>query len=142
MTRRRGLSLIEVVVAIVILGLAVPPLLYQVAAGVQQQEATLIQQHLTQLAAERMWEIFADHANPTRGYDYIKDSAYPDEDAPRALQGYTRQTEVREVSPADYLTPQAGSGIKRFRIVVSGLDNHSFVVESFVTNVPGAAGSG
>jgi len=141
MTNRRALSLIEVVIAIVILGLAVPPLMFQMAAGLQQQQAALVQQELTQLASERMWEVFADHANPTRGYDYIEDSAYPDETTPRGLTGYTRQTTIKEVSPMDYATPQAGSGIKRFRVLVSGPQGGSLVIESFVTDVPGAAGS-
>jgi type II secretory pathway pseudopilin PulG len=141
MRKLRGLSLVEVVIAIVILGLAVPPLLFQMAAGIQQQEATLVQQDLTQLASERMWEIFADHANPTRGYTYIEDSAYPDETAPRGLDGYTRHTTIREVSPSDYVTPEADSGIKRFRILVTGPGGGSLVIESFVTNVPGAAGA-
>ncbi|MCK4342223.1 MAG: prepilin-type N-terminal cleavage/methylation domain-containing protein [Phycisphaerae bacterium] len=140
MRKQRGLSLVEVVVAIVIVGLAAPPLLFQIANGVRQQEAVLIQQNLVQLASERMWEIFTDHANPTRSYDYITAAAYPDETAPRALEGYQRQTEVREVSPADYVSPQAGSGIKRFRITVTGPAQHSLVIESFVTNVPGAKG--
>jgi prepilin-type N-terminal cleavage/methylation domain-containing protein len=141
MRLRRGLSLVEVVLAIVILGLAVPPLMFAMAAGIQQQEATLVQQDLTQLASERMWEVFADHANPTRGYDYIVNAAYPDEIAPRGLTGFARQTTIKEVSPTDYATEQADSGIKRFRVVVSGPQNASLVIESFVTDVPGAAGS-
>ena len=140
MTTRRGLSLVEVVLAIVILGLSVPPLVFQINAGVQQQEMALIQQNLTHLAALRMWEIFADHANPTRGYAYIASAAYPAETAPLSLRGYTRQTEIREVSPTDCVTPQPGSGIKRFRIVVTGPNERSFAVESLVTNVPGAQG--
>jgi type II secretory pathway pseudopilin PulG len=134
------LSLIEVVLAIVILGLAVPPLMFAMSAGIQQYEATLIQQDLSQLAAERMWEIFADHADPTRGYDYIADAAYPDEPAPRGLTGYTRQTTIREVSPADYVTAEPDSGIKRFRIVVSGPQSTSLVIESFVADVCSAGG--
>lgn len=140
MRHRRGLSLVEVVIAIVILGLAVPPLMFQMAAGVQQQEAVLIQQNLTQLASERMWEVYADHADPTRGYDYIEDDAYPDETDPWGLAGYTRQTTIREVSSSDYVTPQPGSGIKRFLVVVSGPENRSLTVEAFVADLPGATG--
>jgi len=33
---------------------------------------------------------------------------YPDEAEPRSLKGYARQTVIREVSPTDYVTPQAG----------------------------------
>ena len=137
----RALSLVELIIAIVILGLAIPPLVIQVGTGVRQQAAALVQRNQTQLAAERMWEISADHANPTRGYAYITDAAYPAETAPRVLAGYTRQTTIIEVSPTDYGTPQVGSGIKRFRIVVTGLGNHSLTIESLVTNVTGALGT-
>jgi type II secretory pathway pseudopilin PulG len=139
MTRRRALALIEVVFAIVILGLAVPALMIQISTGVKHQETAFIQQSLTQLAAERMNEIFADHANPTRGYVYIQGSAYPNEAAPRGLLGYGRQTEIREVSAVDYITPQSGTGLKRFRITVTGPRSQSLVVESFVGDTPGAS---
>lgn len=141
MRTRRSLSLIEVVVAIVILGLAVPPLMLSMAAGVQQQEESLIQQELTQLASERMWEIFTDHADPTRGYVYVTNAAYPDEDAPRGLTGYARQIRIREVSTADYSTPEAGSGLKRFRVIVTGPREMTLTIESFVADIPGAPAS-
>jgi len=140
MSTRRGLSLVEVVMAIVILGLAVPPLLFQLSVGAEQQGAVLIQQNLTQLAGERLWEVFADHADPTRGYGYIVSASYPMETAPRGLAGYARQTTIREVSPTDHVTPQPGSGIKRFQIVVTGPEDHALTVESFVAEIGGAAG--
>ena len=137
--RRRGLSLIEVVLTIVILGLAVPPLTSQLASAVKQQETFLVQQNLNRLASERMWEVFADHTNPTRGFAYIVDTAYPAETDPDSLSGYTRATTILEVDPADYVTPQPGSGVKRFRIVVTGPADQTLAVESFVTSIPGAA---
>jgi len=139
--RRRALSLIEVVLAIVILGLAVSPLAVQLTVGARQQAAALIQQNLTQLASERMWEIAADHAHPSRGYSYITEKAYPDETAPRGLNGYTRQTVIREVSPTDYVSQKTGSGIKRVRIVVTGPEKRSLTVESFIADVSGSGGT-
>jgi hypothetical protein len=44
------------------------------------------------------------------------------------------------VSGADFITPQEGSGLKRFRVEVTGPKNHAWTVESLVTNIPGAAG--
>lgn len=141
MNARRGLSLIEVILALVILAIAVPPLMLQIGAGIEQQEAALIQQTLVHLASEKMWQVFTDHADPTRGYSAIVPAAYPAETAPDGLAGYARTTEVREVSPANYLTPQPGSGVKRFRIQVSGPRGQSLSVESFVTDIPGALGA-
>jgi len=42
------------------------------------------------------------------------------------------------VSGADYLSVQAGSGIKRVRITASGPQNQTLVIESFVSDTPGA----
>ena len=137
MTQRRSLSLIEVVLAIVILGLAVPPLLLSISAGVQQQQSALVEQNLVQLASERLWGVHTDHADPTHGYAAITAAAYPNETAPRGLAGYTRRTEIREVSPTNYATSQPGSGIKRFRVTVTGPHHHALTVESFVTKLPG-----
>ena len=137
---RRGLSLIEVVLALVVLGLAAPALLISISAGARQQTAALVQENLLELAAERNSEICADHANPARGYGYIVPSAYPAETSPWGLSGYTRQTEIREVSATDFVTVQAGSGIKRFRVIVRGPGGHAFAIESFVTDIPGAGG--
>ncbi len=136
--RRRALSLVEVVFAIVILALAVPPLLVQVGVGAQQQQAALIQTNLVQIANERLNDVLADHANPLRGYTYLVDASYPVDNAPRGLAGYTLRTELREVSGADYISPLAGSGLKRCRITVSGPQNQALVVESFVSDTPGA----
>ncbi len=138
MSRRRAISLFEVVVAMVIMGLAIPPLFIQIAADVQQQRAFLIQRNLTRLAADRMWEIFADHAEPGRGYDYVQDSAYPDESDVEGLSGYSRSTVILEVSTADFISPQAGTGIKRFKVAVSGPDGRVMKIESFVVRIPGA----
>ncbi len=137
MTGRRGLSLIEVVVTIVILGLAIPPLLIQIGGAVRQQEMAYVQQNLTHLASERLWEVFAAHADPTRGYDAIIGKAYPDEKAPDGLTGYERRTELREVSSKDFITAEPGSGIKRLRIITSGPNGQALTIESFVTDVPG-----
>ncbi len=135
--RRRGLSLFEVVVAMVIMGLAIPPLVIQIAADVQQQRAFLIQRNLTRLASDRMWEIFTDHAEPVRGYDYVQDSAYPDEPDVEGLSGYSRSTVVLEVNTTDFISPETDSGVKRFKIAVSGPDGREMKIESFVVRIPG-----
>lgn len=140
MNRRRALSLIEVVLAIVILGLAVPPLMIQLGSAVQAQTVAGIHLKLVELASGRMGTIFADCADATRGYAYITNNSYPDEVDPTGLQGYRRVTTVREVSPADYLSAQPGSGIKRFRIVVTGPEGSTLRAESFVTDLPAGGG--
>jgi prepilin-type N-terminal cleavage/methylation domain-containing protein len=133
---RRGMSLIEVVLAMVILSLAIGPVLLSVAAGAAQQQSALIEQNLVELASERLWGVFVDRTDPTKGYAAITSAAYPNETAPRGLTGYSRRTEIREVSPTDYYTPQAGSGLKRLRVTASGPGNRTLVIESLVADLP------
>ncbi len=135
--RARSLSLVEVVLAIVIVGLAVPPLMLQLATAARAQQMAVVQMNLAQLAAEQMGAVFADAADAARGYVYIAADHYPPESDAGGLTGYQRSTLVREVSPTDHTTPQSGSGIKRVRIEVRGPDEASLVIETFVTDVAG-----
>jgi hypothetical protein len=98
-----------------------------------------VQQNLQRLAAERMWEVYADHANAKRGYSYVDAKAYPSETEPGGLKGYKRTTTVREVSAGDYISPKKGSGIKRCLVTVTGPDGREMRVEFFVTDIPAAA---
>lgn len=136
MNRRRALSLIEVVLAIVILGLAVPPLMMQLGTASRAQGVAMIHMNLVQLAAQRVNEVHADRANPTRGYTYVTAANYTDEKDVGGLSGYQRVTTVREVSPTDHLTPQPGSGVKRVRVDVTGPDGSTLRVETFVADLP------
>ncbi|MGE0481419.1 MAG: prepilin-type N-terminal cleavage/methylation domain-containing protein [Phycisphaerae bacterium] len=139
MSRRRGLSLIEVVLALVILALALPPFALQVRAGAEAYVAARTQQILAALASERVTEVFADHALATRGHGYVTSAAYPRETDAGGRTGYVRDTTVVEVDPADFATPRAGTGVKRFRVWVRAPDGREMVVQSFVVNATGAA---
>ena len=132
---RTALSLVEVVVAMVVLGLAIPPLVIQIGASARARVVTTSEQNAAQLASDRLGEIFADQVNPTRGYAYVQTSAYPVETAPCGFTGYTRTTEVREVSATDFVSPLANSGIKRIRVTVAAPDNTSIKLESFVCDL-------
>ncbi|MBN2445851.1 MAG: hypothetical protein JXO22_03955 [Phycisphaerae bacterium] len=120
--------------AIVVLGLSVPALMFQLSAAIEAQTRSAIHLSLVQLADELMSEIFADRTDATRGYDYITEANYRPEDDLAGFDGYERHTTVVEVSGTDFATPQAESGIKRFRVEVRGPDGASLVVESFVTD--------
>ena len=132
MTRNRALSLIEVVLAIVILALAVPPLMIQLNTAVRAQVSTMHQMMSVQLASERVGEVQAACIDIGRGYTYVDAANYPLENDAAGFSGFTRQTEVREVSTADYTTQETDSGVKRIRITVSDPEGNSLVTETFV----------
>lgn len=140
MSRHRGLSLIEVVLALVILALALPPLALQVRAGAEAYAAARTQQQLAALAAERVTQVFADHATVSRGFEYVTSGAYPRETDAGGQPGYVRETDVAEVDPADLATPRAGAGVKRLRVRVRAPDGREMVVQTFVANAAAAMG--
>lgn len=134
MSRRRSLSLIEVVIAVVLLALAAGPLAIQLTQALRTRQEALTQHQLVTLAAERMHEVYADLATAGRGYAWISGRRYPTENGPDGLTGFRRTTDVREVDPSDFLTPRPGSGLKRVRVRVSGPDRQRFVVDFFVAS--------
>lgn len=138
MQRRPAMSLIEVVIAMVILALAVVPISVQLRAGVDSYGQARVQTDLVELARERLCAIYLDHANPLRGYAAITAAAYPSENNAGGMSGYTRATTVKEVDPQDFKTAKAGSGVKRVKISVVGPNQKTLSIEAVVCDVPGA----
>ena len=141
MTRNRALSLIEVVLAIIILGLAVPPLMIQLNTAVTAQVSATVQMTSAQLVSERLGEIQAACTDTSRGYATIDATNYPTESNAAGIIGYTRQTKIREVSTADYTTAAPGSGVKRIRVTVSDPRGNPLVAETFVCDPASGGGS-
>ncbi len=113
---RAGFTLIEVVAALVVLGIAVPPVLAFLAqSGVkgvfpERQTAAYF------LAIEKLETIIADRHSPTRGYAYLTAANYPEE---ALADGFTRTVAFQEVAPTNLSTVQPGSGYLRITVTVS-----------------------
>jgi prepilin-type N-terminal cleavage/methylation domain-containing protein len=111
-----GFTLIEVVAAVVLLGIAVPPILAFLAqSGVkgvfpERQTAAYF------LAVEKLETIIADRHSPNRGYAYLTTANYP---AETLSDGYTRTVAFQEVAPTSLASAQSGSGYLRITVTVS-----------------------
>jgi hypothetical protein len=68
------------------------------------------------LAQERLDQVVADKMY--RGYNFVIANNYPAENLVGNFSGYTRTTDVQEVSANDLATPSPGSGLKRINITV------------------------
>lgn len=117
MRRRAGYTLTEVILVIVVAGLALPPLM-AVFAGMSRDSARpdllLV---ASSLAREKMEIIAADKFNTSRGYAYLVSANYP---AENPVPGFTltRSVAFTDVSSADLSTAESGSGFRKVVVTV------------------------
>ncbi|MBL0926557.1 MAG: prepilin-type N-terminal cleavage/methylation domain-containing protein [Phycisphaerales bacterium] len=111
--RRRGFSLIECVVAVVVLGLAVPSLLFAIRQAHFDRAAPVNAAKARWLATERLEDVIADRQSDSRGWAYLVASNYP---AETQVAGFTRFS--RSVSLVE-LGPNLGPGSNYMRVTVT-----------------------
>lgn len=115
----QGFTLIEAIAAVVILGLAIPPMLW----AVQEAEAHRLTPYMVTtarwLAAEKMEDIIADRFSPTRGYDYVVAANYPVEAAVASFPAFRRTVTIAETG-SDLVSP--GTGYKNVTVQVAWTD--------------------
>ena len=111
--------MIELVISVVILGIAVPPLLHVFVEAATDALLPERQTAAYMLAAQKMEEVVADRHAPSRGYDYLVTSNYPAESVLSSFTGFSRTVTFTEVSPSDLTSTQANSGYMRVAVTVS-----------------------
>ncbi len=106
-TQPRGFSLIETIVAIVILSVALPAMLWTVREGHIQRVNPILLSTARWLAVEKLEDVIADRHSTTRGYAYLISGNYPAENPVAGYAGFTRTISFNETL-ADLATPGAG----------------------------------
>lgn len=98
--RNGGYTLIEVILVVLILGIAIPPIFYLLTYNSTSSVDSEIYTRATLFAQEKMEEILADKRGgfAGRGYDYITTPARYSADAPAS--GYTRTVSIVENTSA------------------------------------------
>lgn len=91
---RRGASLFELVMVILIIGAGVVPILGAYREAARQGPRGELQTRAAFLAAEKMEEILADRHSPSRGFAWLLPASYPAETAIAGFPGFRRDTAV------------------------------------------------
>lgn len=117
--RRRGFTLVEGVVAIVILGVAMPPMLYAIRQAHNRRVSVALTSKARWLATEKLEDVIADRHSTTRGYGYVAGANYPAESPVSGYTGFTRSVALAETA-ADLTS--AGTGYKKVTVTVGWTD--------------------
>ncbi|MFG0283451.1 MAG: prepilin-type N-terminal cleavage/methylation domain-containing protein [Phycisphaerales bacterium JB039] len=117
--RHRGFTLTEVVAALVILAVGVPPAMWALREAALRRANPVLTTRARWLASARMEQIIADRHSPLRGYDFLQSDNYPDESAVSGAPMFARTVEFDETGP-DLVT--AGTGFMTVRVRVQWND--------------------
>jgi prepilin-type N-terminal cleavage/methylation domain-containing protein len=134
-SRRRGFTLMEAVAALVVLSVAFPPMLWAIRRGHAARVTPARFTTARWLAANKIEDIAADRACPTRSYAYLVASNYPAETTITGYPGFTRSVAFTETGP-DLVT--AGTGYMRATVTVTFTDgmgvSRSYALSSIQTD--------
>lgn len=111
-----GFSLIEAIIAIVILSVAIPPMFWAMRDAAERRVTPVMLTRARWLAAEKLEDIMADRYCSSRGYGYLLTANYPSEPAIPEFGGFSREVAVVERG-ADLQS--AGTGYKIATVRVS-----------------------
>ena len=115
----KGFTLIEVILVIVIMAIVIPSLITVLSVITKGQVNTLGTTTSAVLAQERLEEIIADKRSPNRGFAYIDNVNYPDENPVGGFAQYNRSVDIVCVNSSDLNTPVAcPTDYKRVEVTV------------------------
>ncbi len=135
--RARAFTLVEAIIALVILSVAVPSMLLAVRAYSNRRADAIFASRARWLASERLEDIIADRHSNNRGYSYVISSNYPAEASVTGFTNFARSTSITETA-TDLTTSQPGSGIKVATVTVTYTDeqggSRSFALSTVLTS--------
>jgi prepilin-type N-terminal cleavage/methylation domain-containing protein len=123
--RRRGFTLIETVMAIVILAVAVPPMLWAVRQAHDQRANPVMASTARWLAVEKLEDMIADRHSTDAAFGYANLSGGTENPVP-GHDGYVRTTAVSEHGAWDNVgqTWSAGTGYTTITVTVQWTNAH------------------
>ncbi len=119
---RRGFSLVEAIVALLIVGVAIPPMLWAMSAAQARRADAALAATAGWLATEKLEDIIADRHSTTRGYNYIASTNYGAEVGVTGFLRFSRSVGIAETG-ADLSS--AGTGYKTVTVSVGYSDSRN-----------------
>ncbi len=117
--RARAFSLVDTIVAIVVLALVVPGTVTAIGDASVQRASGIAVSRARWLATEKLEDIIADRASGTRGYTYVVAANYAAEPTVAGFPGFTRSVAITETGAS---LSGAGTGYKRVMVTVGWTD--------------------
>ncbi|MBL0869504.1 MAG: prepilin-type N-terminal cleavage/methylation domain-containing protein [Phycisphaerales bacterium] len=131
----RAFTLIELLIAVVVLAIATPPLVLALSDASVRRSSRTLDERARWLAAERLEEIIADRHSAARGYGYVAAGNYPAQSTISGFPGFSRQVSVTTTGANFAL---GGTGYKTVTVTVNWTDPRggakSFALSSVVTD--------
>ncbi len=127
-----GLTLIETIIAMVVLAVAVPGTLWAIRDAAVQRVAPLQTSKARWLVTEKLEDIVADRNSTMRGYTYVVAGNYPSEASISGFAGFTRTTAISETA-ADLVS--AGTGYKKVTVSVGWTDTKGMARQVSIATV-------
>lgn len=125
MKKRRlpsAFTLIEAIIAIVILSVAMPPMLWAIRDSQSMRVSPILTSRARWLATEKLEDVIADRHSTTRGYSYVIAGNYPAEATIAGFPGFSRSTSITETGAAFAV---GGTGYKLITVTVSWTDGRA-----------------
>lgn len=117
--RARALTLVEALVAIVVVAIAAPPMLLTLRDASLRRVTPILADRARWLASEQLEDLIADRHSPARGYAFITPANYPIQNAVPGFPAFARSVAITETA-ADLSSP--GTGFKRVAVTVAWRD--------------------
>lgn len=115
-----GFTLIEALIAIVVLSVAIPPMVLALRDATGRRADAILATRAQWLASEKLEDVLADRHSATRGYAYVASGNYGAEAAVSGFANFARSVAVSETA-ADLVT--SGTGFKRVTVTVTWRDS-------------------
>lgn len=130
----RAFTLIELIAAIVVIAIAVPPMVLALRSAHVNRIDPVLASRARWLVTEKLEDVIADRHSSTRGYDYVIDANYSDE-SPGDIDGFpgfARSVAVVETA-ADLTT--TGEGYKTVTVEVRWTDARAQTRQAAISTV-------
>ena len=127
MPLRRGTTVIEIAICMMILGIALPPLIGAFADAARQSTQPVGSTIASLLAIERMEQIVARRYQGTDGYDSVAVANFPNEAPVTGFAGFSRAVTVNYIT-SGLAASGSDVGYKKVRVTVTW-SGQSLVIE-------------